>query len=108
MFDVPTFDTLVLPYDALFGRRAIETCRQLAQTVPADGDLRLSLRSARRIDCGGVALLLRTYSQLSARGRRLVLVDVDPAVRQTLQRLGWRGLFESAPEVGYEQAAVNA
>jgi anti-anti-sigma factor len=109
MLNFTSLDTLFLPTDGLFGRRAIEACGELASAAPSAGDLRLSLRAARRIDSGGVALLLRTYSHLASQGRKLSLVDVEPTVQRTLERLGWRHLFVTARGASpvFEAAAVG-
>jgi anti-anti-sigma regulatory factor len=102
-----TLPIISLPPDALFGRRALKTGSQLSSSVAGDGDVCLSLRSARRLDCGGVAFLLRAYSQLASQGRRLFLVDVAPSVRDALESLGWRDVFvpETSPVT---LATVNA
>ena len=57
----------------------------------------LSVGNVRHLDQAGAAMLVRLYSQLRVRGTELLLTDVPPNVRKTLDRVG---LSELVPCVG--------
>ena len=74
---------------ALTGQSALE----LVEKIPLEhlihqGTLRLSMRTVRAIDEGGVAALVRVHFACRRAGARLELVDVRAAVTKVLERIG--------------------
>jgi len=53
----------------------------------------LSLKQVTEADAAGIALLLRLYSHLTARGKRLSLRDVSRPVQALLDEVGLTSLF---------------
>lgn len=80
--------------DALVGQDALTLPSQLARLPLEDIDeVTLSLRWIGDVDASGVAALVRAYSHLEQRGKRLRLVDVPAHVHDHLRIIGLADLL---------------
>jgi anti-anti-sigma regulatory factor len=80
--------------ESLVGRDALTLPSQLAR-LPLDDldEVTLSLRWVGEVDASGIVALVRAYSHLEQRGKRLRLVDVPAHVHDHLRTIGLTDLL---------------
>ena len=93
-------DMLVVIEDDLTGQQALSMVEEMNKvSVHRIDRIILSLGKVKRIDATGVAILVRLYSQLIAKGKQLLLTQLTLPVRTTLEEIGFLGILESIPAV---------
>ncbi len=93
-------DMLVVIEDDLTGQQALSMVEEMDKVpVHRIDRIILSLGKVKRIDATGVAILVRLYSQLVAKGKQLLLTQLTHPVRSTLEEIGFLGVLESIPAV---------
>jgi anti-anti-sigma factor len=83
---------------ALLGEAALGQVQHIERSGTwAAAEIWLSLRHVRAVDAAGLALLVRLYSQLRRRGKRVQIVDASLEVASLLDSVGLTDLLMAPP-----------
>jgi anti-anti-sigma factor len=94
----------------LIGKEALKLAAELNNTsIHHIEGMTLSFSNeVKNIDATGLAILVRLYSQLSAKGKSLMLTDVPNSIQSTLDRHGLHSVFHCTETSGMTYAKSHA